>query len=82
METKYSARAGMVIKAAKDLAILHNNPQIEDLHLHLALLQQNQSPLDQVFEYFAIDKATYQRKIETALERLPSNPGLGNLLSL
>lgn len=79
METKYSARAGMVIKEAKDLAILHNNPQIEDLHVHLALLQQNHSPLDQVFEYFAIDKASYQKKIQEAVERLSSNPGLSNL---
>lgn len=79
MEANYSARAGLVLKSAKDLAILHNNPQVEELHVMIALLQQKQSSLDQVFQHFNVDKDVLLADLEEALSHLDSKPGLKSL---
>lgn len=79
MEDKYSARASIVLKDAKDLAILHNNPQVTDIHVFVALLRQEQTPIDQLFDYFDIDKQPLLRNLETALEKLDNKPGLKSL---
>lgn len=79
MEEKYSARAAIVIKNAKDLAILHNNPQVTDIHVAIALLEQEQTPLDQIFDYFSCSKAKIIVQLKEALSKLDSKPGLKSL---
>lgn len=79
MEASYSARAGVALKAAKDLAILHNNPQVTDLHVTIALLEQKQSTLDQVFQHFHIDKDKLLEELYQALSHLDAKPGLKSL---
>ncbi|WP_282920113.1 ATP-dependent Clp protease ATP-binding subunit [Ignavigranum ruoffiae] len=79
MDEKYSARASIVLKQAKDLAILHNNPQVTDIHIGIALLQQEQSPIDKIFDYFDNDKEASLKNFNKALEHLDSKPGLKSL---
>lgn len=79
MEEKFSARASIVLKEAKDLAIMHNNPQVNDIHVAIALMQQNQAPLDQVFDYFNADKNTLLTQLNSALDKLDNKPGLKSL---
>ena len=79
MEEKYSARASLVLKAAKDLAILHNNPQVTDIHVSIALLQQNKTPIDKVFEHFSVNKEELLGNLNKSLSRLDSKPGLKSL---
>lgn len=79
MVEKYTTRAALVLKAARDLAILGSHPEITDLHLHSALLEQEQSVISELLIHFKLDKHAYAGKVESALARLPHKPGAENL---
>lgn len=79
MVEKYTTRAALVLKMARDLAILGSHPEITDLHVHSALLEQEQSVISELLLSLKIDKKAYMGEVERAMARLPHKPGAENL---
>lgn len=79
MQEKYSARASLVMREAKDLAILHNNPEVTEIHVHHALLSQKKSAVSKLFDHFSIALEEHRKTVDNALLHLPNKPGVQNL---
>lgn len=75
MQDKYTARAGLVMRQARDIAIRFSHPEVTDLHVHKALLDQKNTTLRQMLDHFDIDRKEYEKKLDQALASLPSKPG-------
>ncbi|MBD3949714.1 AAA family ATPase [Tuanshanicoccus lijuaniae] len=79
MEEKYSVRAAVVLEEAKKLAIIQNNPQVTELHVHLSLLMQDKSLIDEFFSKVGINKQRLIELVDNAVSHLDSNPGVSKL---
>ena len=79
MNEKYSSRASLVIQGAKDQAIMKNNPEVTDLHVHFLLIQQPSSVIDELLTHFEVDREAYLANLENALNHLAKNPGTTKL---
>lgn len=63
----------------KNLALLHNNPEITDIHVHLAMLRQKGGLIHDALEEFLVNEEEYADFLENAFEKLPAKPGATNL---
>lgn len=89
---KFTAKLQMAISDAQSLAVGQDNPQIEDLHLLQALLQQQGGSTKPLLGKVGANLPGLQRDLEAALGKLPklaNNTGeigmgseLGKLLNL
>lgn len=79
MSEKHSVRLSLILREAKNLALLYNNPEITDLHVHLAMLRQRGGLIHELLEEFAVDEETYENLLQNAVEKLPHKPGSTNL---
>ncbi|MBO0791184.1 MAG: AAA family ATPase, partial [Ktedonobacteraceae bacterium] len=75
---RFTDKAREAIRDASQLARLHNNSQIEVEHLLSALVQQEGGVVDQIIQRAGGDPAAVQRKLQTAIERLPRLHGGDN----
>lgn len=89
---KFTAKLQMALSDAQSIAVGQDNPQIEDLHLLQALLQQQGGATKPLLGKVGANLSGLQRDLETALAKLPklaNNTGeigmggeLGKLLNL
>ncbi len=72
---RYTQKAQEAILAAQDSAERRNHSQVEVEHLLLALLQQRDGVVPQIFAKMGIASDRVERDVEAALERLPKAYG-------
>ncbi len=72
---KFTARSAEAINAAHTLAVSAGNPQIEPIHLALALLRQDQGIATSLLDKAGADAAAIKRALDTALQQLPHASG-------
>ncbi|NCB30530.1 MAG: AAA family ATPase, partial [Clostridia bacterium] len=73
---KFTQRSMEVLQSAQTLAIQHNNQQVDQQHLLLSLLQQENSLLAQLFRRMGIDEG-FEAALEQELGKIPSVTGSG-----
>src|SRR5437588_5380698 len=68
---KLTERAQEAILASQRLAEGAHNPQLEPEHLLVALLEQREGLIPQLFERLDVDTTALRAELQTELDRLP-----------
>ena len=72
---KFTQKSLEVIQNAQAAAIKNGNPDLTDLHLHLALTMDSKGMVDQVLSAMNVPVRQYQVDVERAVENLPTQEG-------
>ncbi len=75
MEDKYTQRSLQAIQDAQNAAIKNGNPELTDLHLHDALLRDNEGTIAKVLLQMGTDLTGYRTAVRRAMENLPTQQG-------
>jgi ATP-dependent Clp protease ATP-binding subunit ClpB len=74
---KLTLKAQEAISDAQDMALERGNPEVDSLHLSLALLRQSEGTAGPIMEKLGIAKESLAATLEEALGRLPKVSGGG-----
>ena len=74
---KFTQKSLEAVELAHTIAVERNNMQIEQLHLFLALLQQENSLNAQLMTKMGVDPEALRRSIEQEIGKIPSVTGSG-----
>ena len=74
---KYTQKSLEAIQSAQDLALSHNNQQIEQVHLLQALLQSHNGLIPQLLKRMGLTPESLEAAAEQQIRRLPSVTGSG-----
>ncbi|MBP1582229.1 MAG: ATP-dependent chaperone ClpB [Oscillospiraceae bacterium] len=74
---KFTQKSLEAVQLAHNIAIEHNNMQIEQLHLLSALLQQENSLVAQLMKKMSVDPAALERAVAQEIGKIPSVTGSG-----
>ncbi|MDO5037996.1 MAG: ATP-dependent chaperone ClpB [Tissierellia bacterium] len=72
---KMTQKSLEAIQKATSLAQDKKNPQVEDLHLHWALLDQTEGLIPRILSYMEVDTQALRRDLEKEIARLPKQEG-------
>ena len=75
MTLDFTQKSAQVIKDAQNMAIKNGNPELTDLHLHLALIMDSEGFVARVLENMKIDLPAYRVRVKRAVENLPTQAG-------
>ena len=75
--TKYTKRSMEAIQDAQNIALNHNHQQIEQLHLLLALLKQENGLIPQLLKRMGKTPESLEAAVEDKLRQIPSVTGSG-----
>ena len=73
--SKFTARSAEAINAAHTLAVTGGNPQVEPVHLAVALMRQDQGIAPTLLDKAGADVPAITRNLDAALRQLPSASG-------
>lgn len=73
--SRFTARTVEAINAAHTLAVTEGNPQLEPVHLAVALIRQEQGIAPSLLDKAGADVAAVSRSLDAALRALPSASG-------
>lgn len=76
---KLTQKATQMIQDAQNMAIKNGNPEITDLHLHLALIQDSDGIVVTALKTAGVDYEAYRQAVLEAVEKLPVAEGQGNV---
>ncbi len=74
---KYTRKSLEAIQGAQDLALAHNNQQIEQVHLLLALLRQQDGLIPQLIRQMGVSLESLDAAVNAEVEKLPQVTGSG-----
>ncbi|MGI6499050.1 MAG: ATP-dependent chaperone ClpB [Oscillospiraceae bacterium] len=74
---KFTQKSMEAIQDAQNLAIEHQNMQIEQTHLMLALLQQEQGLIPELLRKMGLTVESFHASVKSEVERLPHVSGSG-----
>ena len=74
---KYTKKSLEAIQGAQELAVSHNNQQIEQAHLLLALLQQEGGLIPQLLQQMGVTVESLTAAAEAEVDKLPGVTGSG-----
>ncbi|MBR7011116.1 MAG: hypothetical protein IKI02_09465 [Oscillospiraceae bacterium] len=74
---KYTKRSMEAIQSAQSIALSHNHQQIEQLHLLLALLKQENGLIPQLLKRMGKTPESLEAAVEEKLRQLPAVTGSG-----
>ena len=72
---RFDATALEVVQNAQNLAIKAGNPELEDLHLHMALLADDKSVVVRVLQGLDLDFEAYRKAVKDQLDAMPHQDG-------
>ena len=72
---QYTKKTLEAIQAAQTMAQEHGNPQIEQVHLMLALVEQEGGLIPQLMEHMGMTVASFQAAVRHEVEKLPKVSG-------
>jgi len=76
---KFTLKTQEAFEAAQKIMSKYSHQQMEGEHLLLGLLQQDEGLVRQILQKLEIDPAQLERKVQTAVERLPKVSGAGGV---
>jgi ATP-dependent Clp protease ATP-binding subunit ClpB len=71
----FTIKAAEVVQQAQQLAFNHQSPNIETEHLLLALLEQQDSPVEYLLKKNAVNIANLQANLKAQIQKLPKTSG-------
>ena len=74
---KYTKKSLEAIQGAQNLAVAHNNQQIEQAHLLLALLQQDGGLIPQLLQKMGVTVESLEAAVNAEVDKLPGVTGSG-----
>lgn len=72
---KFDKQALAVVQEAQNLAIKAGNPELDDLHLHAALIADDKSVVVSALQRMNIDLTAYRQAVDEELAKLPRQSG-------
>ena len=75
MEEKYTQKSLEAIQDAQKAAVKNGNPEVTDLHLHLALIMDSDGLVARALQAMNIDIRQYQTEVRRAVDNLPTQQG-------
>lgn len=75
MNEKYTQKSQEAIQNAQAAAIKNGNPEINDLHLNLALTMDSKGMVDQVLSAMNVNVNQYRVDVQRAVDNLPTQEG-------
>lgn len=72
---KYTKKSLEAIQDAQNMAIKNGNPELTDLHLHLALITDSEGLIARVLTQMGVDVPAYRVQVKRAVEQLPTQSG-------
>ena len=73
----YTQKSLEAIQSAQSLALAHNNQQIEQAHLLLALLQQENGLIPQLLKKMGVSVESFEAAVQHEVAKLPAVTGSG-----
>ena len=78
-QNKFTQKSLEAIQEAQQMAIKNGNPQIEELHLHAALLANSNDLVFRVLSLAGVDAQKLRNEVLEAVGRLPVQEGATQL---
>ena len=75
---KFTQKSQEAIQRAQELTIKYENPQIEELHLHLALMTQEEGLIPKVLSFMGEKPSLITADVEREVKNLPKQYGDGS----
>ncbi len=72
---KYTQKSLQAIKDATDIAREYGNPQVKEIHLNYALLNDNDGLIPRVLDYMDVNKEALKSELLRVIQRLPRQSG-------
>lgn len=72
---KFTQKSIQAINNANSAAISNGNPQIEDLHLHYALVDDREGLIGRIASLMGVDLGAYRKRLADEISRLPKQSG-------
>ncbi len=74
---KYTQKSLEAVQSAQSIAVSHNHQQMEQVHLLLALLQQEGGLIPQLLKKMGVTVESFQAAVSREVEKLPGVTGSG-----
>lgn len=72
---KFTQKSIQAIQDANNEAIANGNPQVEELHLHYALIKDNDGLIPRIVSLMGVDLGEYRKALEESINKLPKQQG-------
>ncbi len=76
---KFTQKSQEAIQRSQELAIKYENPQVDDLHLFLALMEDDEGLIPKLINLMGEKSELVRNDVEREVERLPKQLGGGSL---
>ncbi|NMB09406.1 MAG: ATP-dependent chaperone ClpB [Tissierellia bacterium] len=76
---KFTQKSIEAIQDAQNTAIKNGNPEVSELHLHLALISDGEGVIQSVLKKMGVDINPYLEDVASKINQLPSTSGSGNI---
>ncbi|WP_151409680.1 ATP-dependent chaperone ClpB [Anaerococcus sp. Marseille-P9784] len=76
---KFTQKSLEAINNANNIAIKNSNPDVNEIHLNFALIENSDSIVSQVIKTMDIDFNSYREEIKNMMEKLPQVRGGSNI---
>ncbi|WP_099320847.1 ATP-dependent chaperone ClpB [Anaerococcus sp. Marseille-P3625] len=76
---KFTQKSLEAINNANNIAIKNSNPDVNEIHLNFALIENSDSIVSQVIKTMDIDFNSYREEIKNMMEKLPQAKGGSNI---
>ncbi|MCF6465999.1 ATP-dependent chaperone ClpB [Clostridium sp. Cult2] len=77
---KFTQKSLEVVQNSQELAVKNGNPQLEEIHIHFALINQDEGLIPRVLSYMGENIGLIKSDIEKELDNLPKQSGGGGTL--
>jgi ATP-dependent Clp protease ATP-binding subunit ClpB len=77
---RFTQKSIEVIQNSQEIAIKHGNPQLEEMHLHYALIYQKEGLIPRVLSYMGENVELIKNDVNKELESFPKQSGGGGTL--
>ena len=72
---KFTQKSIQAVQAAQNMAMESGNPQIEDIHLNKALLEDKDGLIPKVLRYMGVSVEMILKDVDDEISKLPKQQG-------
>ena len=72
---KFTQKSLEVVQNSQELAIKNGNPQLEEIHIHFALINQDEGLIPRVLSYMGENIELIKKDVEKEIDNLPKQSG-------
>ena len=76
---KFTQKSAEAISNANNMAIKNANPEVNEIHLNYALIEDSSSIVSQIIKTMGVDFDSYKKEVKNLLDNLPKTSGGSNI---